>query len=66
MTSEESDTFSSRYSDIQTYLEQMIPSFIIGAVSFDQWDEFIDNIERMGIEECIAVEQAALDRYYER
>jgi putative aldouronate transport system substrate-binding protein len=66
MTSEESDTFSSRYSDIQTYLEQMIPSFIIGAVSFDQWDEFIDNIQRMGIDECIAVEQAALDRYYER
>lgn len=66
LTSEESETFSSRYADIQTYLQQMVPSFIIGAEPLDSWDSFVENIKAMGIDECIAVEQAALDRYIAR
>ena len=66
MTAEESEAFSGHYADIQTYLNEMLPSFIIGAVSMDQWDSFLDNIYAMGIEECLQIQQDALTRYYAR
>ena len=66
MTAEESEVYSSHYADIQTYLDEMLPSFIIGATSLDQWDSFQENIRDMGIEDCIQAQQAALTRYYER
>ena len=66
LTAEESDVLGKSYSDIQTYLETMIPKFIMGTESFDNWDSFIQAIKDMNIDECIAVEQAALDRYNAR
>lgn len=66
MTAEESETFSGHYADIQTYLNEMLPSFIIGAVSMDQWDSFLDNIHTMGIDKCLQIQQDALTRYYAR
>ena len=38
-------------------------NFVIGAVSFDQWDTYIAEMEAMGANEALAINQAALDRY---
>lgn len=66
MTAEESAVFSSRFSDISTYLQQIVPQFIIGTEPLENWDVYVENIEAMGLAECLSVEQAALDRYNAR
>ncbi len=62
MTVEESEEAGYYATDILTYVVQMIPQFIMGAVSFDEWDSYVENLKTMGIETCIALEQAAYDR----
>jgi hypothetical protein len=32
----------------------------------DEWDDFVQDIKDLGIEDCIAIKQAAVDRYYSR
>lgn len=66
LTAEESEAFSSRFADISTYMQEMVPRFIMGAEPLTSWGDFVANIQAMGIDECIAVEQAALDRYNSR
>ena len=57
MTAEESAVFSSRFSDISTYLQQIVPQFIIGTEPLENWDVYVENIEAMGLAECLSVEQ---------
>ena len=66
MTAEESEVFASRFADITTYMQEMVPRFIMGAEPLDSFDDYVANIQAMGIDECIAAEQAALDRYNAR
>ena len=40
--------------------------FIIGTTPLDQYDSFRDTLISMGIEECIELTPAALDRYNAR
>ncbi len=63
MDTEETETSSYYSTDICTYADQMIPQFILGDVSFDEWDSFVDTLISMNIETCIAAEQSAYDRY---
>ncbi len=63
LTSEESYEHSAKYNDISTYLNEHILKFIVGAESFDEYDDFIDALYAFGIEDCIALYQTAYDRY---
>ena len=40
----------------------MAAEFIIGRVSFDEWDAYVSTIEEMGLAEWGKLAQAALDR----
>ncbi len=67
MTTEESEKFSGIYSDIQTYVQEMMLKFITGISSLDSdYDTFQKTIESMDIQQCIEIKQTALDRYYAR
>lgn len=67
MTVEESETYASTWSDIGTYCTESILKFIIGSMNIDtDYDAFCDNLISMGIEDCIALKQAALNRYNNR
>lgn len=66
MTTEESAVFSAAYSDIATYVGQVTLQIILGEEDISIWDEYVANIENMGIDTCIAQQQSALDRYYEK
>ena len=66
LTTEESDAFTSGYSDIATYVESETLGFITGSVPLTEYDAFCENIESMGIDELIEIYQAALDRYNAR
>jgi putative aldouronate transport system substrate-binding protein len=66
LTADEADEHSSIYSDINTYLQENIAQFMTGAKDMDQWDSFVETLYDMGIEDCIALKQAAYDRYLAR
>ena len=55
---------SSLAADITTYADTCIPKFIMGDMDIDaEWDTYVETLNSMGIEECIALEQAAYDAY---
>ncbi len=66
MTEEESETYTALYSDIETFVDESIAKFIVGTNSMDEWDAFTEQLIEMGIEECIQIQQNALDRYNAR
>ena len=52
-------------SDAGTYIDEMVVKFITGNASFSEWDNYIDTLERMGIEKYRSALQAAYERYQE-
>jgi putative aldouronate transport system substrate-binding protein len=67
MTLDEMGDYSKRHGDINTYVIEQIPRFIIGDLSVeDDWDAYIAEIEKMGIDKCLEYWQAAYDRYMAR
>lgn len=67
LTAEETEEYSSRYSDIQTYVAESIPKFIMGELNLDSdWDSFVAGVKTMGIERCCEIYQGAVARYNAR
>lgn len=67
LTAEETEEYSSRYSDIQTYVAESIPKFIMGELNLDSdWDSFVASVKTMGIERCCEIYQGAVARYNAR
>jgi len=66
MTTEENDIYASVMADINDYVEEMQVKYILGIESFDQYDQFVEQIRSMGIEDAMTAYQAALDRYNAR
>lgn len=64
LTSAETEEAGTWYTDIKTYATEKILQFIIGAVDVDDgWDEYVSEIESMGIDNVIEIYQTAYDRY---
>lgn len=66
LTEDEKDTYKRYMTDITTYVDEMSINYIIGKESFDQFDQFVQTIKDMGVQECIDAYQNALDRYNAR
>lgn len=68
MTNEENREFASLYSsNIQTYAAEKITQFITGVYDINtEWDNYVATIKELGIDRCIEIKQASLDRYLER
>ena len=66
-TAAESDEYASTIGDIETRADEQIVRFVIGELNFDSdWDDFVQELKDMGLERCVELKQAALERYYER
>ena len=65
-TSDEGTEYSSLYTDIETYVQECNVKFIMGQMNLDDYDSYRDTLRSMGIERCIEIQQAAVDRYYKR
>ena len=61
-TTEEMDSLAYLSSAINNYAEEMIMAFIAGTESLDNWDAFQAELQKMGLEEYVAIMQAAYDR----
>ena len=66
MDAADSERYTSLYNDIDTALDENIPKFIIGDRPIEDLDTFIAELESMGLDEMISLEQEALDNYYLR
>ena len=66
MTSDENSEYTQYYTDIEAYVQENEVKFINGERSLDEYDAYRETLKSMGIEKCIALKQASLDRYYKR
>jgi len=66
MTTEEDEKYAALASPISTYVEEMALSFITGKVSLDKYEEYEATLKGMGLQQCIDIQQAAVDRYFSR
>nr|WP_249316711.1 extracellular solute-binding protein [Bacillus sp. FJAT-50079] len=65
-TEDEQKRVSALKPDIDTYFEQMEAKFITGAQPIDaSWDEYVNTLKGLGIEELVEIHQAAYDRWAE-
>lgn len=62
-TMEENDRISSLENDIMSYVNQMAPQFIQGKASLSQWDSYVEQIKKMGLDEYMKIYTAAYERY---
>lgn len=68
LTEDESNDFSSAYSDIETYVREQTLRWICGEIELNEetFDAYKTAIEEMNISICIDAKQAAYDRYSAR
>ncbi|PAV30969.1 ABC transporter substrate-binding protein [Virgibacillus profundi] len=64
-TEEENKTLSALGSDIDKYVQEMQDKFITGEVAFSEWDNYVETIKDMGLDEYMEIQQAAYVRYKE-
>lgn len=63
---DESTEYSEIWSDLSTYAETEVFKFVMGEYNFEEdWDNFMNTIEEMGLQDCIDLYQGAYDRYVE-
>ena len=65
-TTEEAEVRANKLTDIETYVDEMHLKFITGQTSLDEFDAYIEQLKAMGVEELIAVQQAAYERLQAR
>ena len=61
-TPEENDVLSTYAADLDTYFKENLIAFIMGTRSLDDWDRYIKELHTMGLNDVIAVYQAAANR----
>ena len=66
LTSDEASDYAAAFSDIRTHVQQNILSFITGGRPISEYDQFREEIQNMGIDDCTQILQDALDRYNQR
>lgn len=62
-TLEEIDQKGALESDINGYVNQMTPQFIQGKIPFSEWDSYVDQIEKMGLDEYLKIYTISYQRY---
>jgi putative aldouronate transport system substrate-binding protein len=63
LNTEESDKVNEFYGDIKTYIEQSVLEFVIGNRDLSEFDDYVQHIKDMGIDEVTACYQDAYERY---
>ena len=63
LTSEESDQQAKIMNDINTYCDEMTLKFITGEAPLDEYDNFVAQVEALGIADAVKIQQTAYDRY---
>lgn len=62
-TAEESKVLSSKGLEIEKYTEEMTDKFITGTIPFTEWDNYLDTLNSMGIDDYLSIKKDAYERY---
>lgn len=62
----EQAAYSGAFNEIGTYVGEMTAKFITGTESLDNFDDYVKNVYSMGMQNCLDIQQEALDRYNAR
>lgn len=62
-TEEENNTMSSVGADIEKYVTEMTDQFISGQTSLSEWDNYVETLENMGLDQYLEIQQDAYERY---
>lgn len=61
-TADELEIISSITNDLTTYSEELLTKLVLGQQSMDDWDTYMADLERLGLDQLIEVNQARYDR----
>lgn len=64
MDAADSERYNALLTDIETMLDENLPKFVIGDRPLSEFDAFMADLEQIGLQEMIDLEQKALDAYY--
>lgn len=65
MSEDEGARYNTKYAAIETFVQEYTCNYILGKDN-RSFDEFVQSLKDYGIEECMEIQQAALDRYNNR
>ena len=63
ISNEDSEKFSNIMSNVKTFSDEMESKFIAGTASLEEWDSYVKQLKTFGIEDAVAMKQAAYDKY---
>ena len=63
LTQAEQEEYADLATDISTYVDSVIPQFILGELSLEQIPEIQAHIRELDVDLCLQLWQRALDRY---
>lgn len=61
-TLEEDETINNLSADLETYVVEMYQKFITGAEDISKYDEFLTNVNKMGMDKVLEIKQTAYER----
>ncbi|WP_036720093.1 extracellular solute-binding protein [Paenibacillus harenae] len=62
-TLEENDQMTQLHNDIDIYVKETQAKFITGSMSFAEWDKYVEQFMKMGLDEYMNIYNAAYERY---
>ena len=65
-TSDESKDLATIMTEIGTYKDEMFVAFVTGAESLDNFDKYVEQIKKFGIDRAIEIKEAGVERYNAR
>ena len=66
LTAEEAEEKSSIFADLDTYMWEMLYSFIMGTADLSEYDNYVSRMKQLGVDRVVELQQQALDRYNAR
>ncbi len=66
LTTEENSRYASIMSEVNTYKDEMYLKWLMGQESTNNYDAYVAQLKKMGIEEAIKIKQAAYDRFLQK
>lgn len=63
LTKDETDEASIIETDIQRLMQEKLTEWVLEGGVEDEWDEYLDNMQRMGLDRYLEIYQGAYDRY---
>ena len=65
-TADESTRLANIMSEVKSYTDEMFNKFVIGQIQLTEFDNYVNTIKKMKIEDVLKIQQDALDRYNKR